>query len=224
MSEISKMKQLIADKEIYRIWYEFYKFALVSTDKEVVSKLKKSKKFYRDWGVDPDLHFDDWWKKHANLFEKDEVEVRVLASGTRVPRGDVVIAIPKDANLTDTLKRVKVLLQEAGASVTKSTHPYQPTEIQGLKRDALAVMVDLQKNVFYDPKLKGAVLRQRVHQFFSGERYKKKENKIPFSFMVGSSWDKTEHADAADRNIRRYRQKIKQLILNVADGEFPGRY
>jgi hypothetical protein len=42
--------------------------------------------------------------------------------------------------------------------------------------------------------------------------------------MVGSSWDKTEHADAADRNIRRYRQKIKQLILNVAGGEFPGKY
>ena len=221
------MKQLIADKEIYRIWYEFYKFALVSTDKEVVSKLKKSKKFYKDWGADPDLHFDEWWKEHVNLFEKDEIEVRVLASGTRVPRGDVVLAIPKDANLTDTLKQVKILLQDAGAtgaSGTKQTHPYQPTEIQGLKRDALAVMVDMQKHVFCDPRVKGAVLRERVHLFFSAERYKKKENKIPFSFMVGSSWDKTEHADGADRNIRRYRQKIKHLMLNVAGGEFPGKY
>ncbi len=61
-------------------------------------------------------------------------------------------------------------------------------------------MVDMQKHVFCDPRVKGAVLRERVHLFFSAERYKKKENKIPFSFMVGSSWDKTEHADGADRN------------------------
>lgn len=221
------MKQLIADKEIYRIWYEFYKFVLVSNDKEVVSKLKKSKKFYKDWGMDPDLHFDDWWKAHSHLFEKEDVAVRLLDPGTRVPRSELVVAIPQDASIADALKQVKALLVDAsvGMVVVKNPrNPYQPTEIQGLKRDALAVMVDLQKHVFYDPKLRGAVLRQRVHQFFSGERYKKKENKIPFSFVVGSSWDKTEHADAADRNIRRYRQKIKQLILNVADGEFPGKY
>lgn len=220
------MKQLFADKEIYRIWYEFYKFALQSTDKTVVSKLKQSKKIYKDWGVDPDLHFDDWWKSHSHLFEKEDVAVRLLDPGTRVPRSELVVAIPRDASVADALKQVKALLMDAGVGAGKGSgsNPYQPTELQGLKRDALAVMVDLQKHVFYDPKLKGAVLRQRVHQFFSGERYKKKENKIPFSFMVGSSWDKKEHADAADRNIRRYRQKIKQLILNVAGGEFPGKY
>ena len=221
------MKPLIADKEIYLIWYEFYRFALQSTDKTVVSKLKKSKKFYKDWGADPELHFDDWWKSHSHLFEKVDVPIRVLTSGTRVPKGDVVLAIPPSSNLTDALKQVRALLKEAGVGgegAQGTSHQFQPTEIQGLKRDALGVMVDLQKNVFYDPKLKGAVLRERVHQFFSGERYKKKDNKIPFSFVVGSSWDKTEHADAADRNIRRYRQKIKQLILNVAGGEFPGKY
>lgn len=220
------MKQLIADKEVYRIWYEFYKFALQSTDKTVVSKLKQSKKIYKDWGADPDLHFDDWWKYHSHLFEKEDVAVRVLDPGTRVPRSELVLAIPQDASLADALKQVKVLLMDAGVGAGKKSgsNPYQPTELQGLKRDALAVMVDLQKHVFCDPDLKGAVLRQRVHHFFSSERYKKKENKIPFSFMVGSSWDKKEHADAADRNIRRYRQKIKQLILNVAGGEFPGKY
>ncbi len=221
------MKPLIADKEVYRIWYEFYRFALQSTDKTVVSKLKKSKKLYKDWGADIDLHFDDWWKEHSCLFEKVEVPIKVLASGSRVPRGDVVLAIPASSNLTDALKQVRALLQEAGVGGGEAkglTHPFQPTEIQGLKRDALGVMVDLQKNVFCDPKLKGAVLRERVHKFFNSERYKKKENKIPFSFVVGSSWDKTEHSEAADRNIRRYRQKIKKLILNVAAGEFPGKY
>jgi hypothetical protein len=222
------MKQLIADKEVYRIWYEFYKFALHSTDKTIVSKLKQSRKVYKDWGADLDLHFDDWWTGHSHLFEREDVAVRVLDPGTRVPRSELVIAIPQDARLVDALKQVKALLMDAGvgggAAAKKSCNPYQPTELQGLKRDALGLMVDLQKHVFNDPKLKGAALRERVHQFFSGERYKKKENKIPFSFMVGSSWDHVEHADAADRNIRRYRQKIKQLILNVADGEFPGKY
>lgn len=35
---------LVADKELFRIWFEFYKLALVSNDKEVQSALRKSKK------------------------------------------------------------------------------------------------------------------------------------------------------------------------------------
>ena len=33
-----------------------------------------------------------------------------------------------------------------------------------------------------------------------------------------------DHTEEAERNIRRYRQKAKKLMLNVASGQFPGKY
>ena len=83
-------------------------------------------------------------------------------------------------------------------------------------------MLDLQRNIFSLGDLKGRALTERVIKFFSSERYKRKQNEIPQSFrlLIGN----LDHLDEADRNIRRYRQKAKKLILNVARGEFPGKY
>ena len=101
-------------------------------------------------------------------------------------------------------------------------HRYAPTEIQGVKRDSLRMMLDLQRHVFSMPDLKGKALTDRVIKFFGSERFKKKQNEVPTVFRL--SLGTQEHTDEAERNIRRYRQKAKKLILNVARGEFPGRY
>ena len=103
-------------------------------------------------------------------------------------------------------------------------HRFAPTEIQGVKRDSLRMMFDLQKNIFSKAQLKGVALRERVLKFFSSERYKKKRNIVPMSFAIDASNRNNDHAAEADRNIRRYRQKAHQLLLNVAQGEFPGKY
>ena len=107
---------------------------------------------------------------------------------------------------------------------TPPKHLYAPTEIQGVKRDSLRMMFDLQKNIFSQSELKGVALRERVLKFFSSERYRKKRNLVPMSFVVDTSNRNDDHSAEADRNIRRYRQKAHQLLFNVANGEFPGKY
>jgi hypothetical protein len=44
------------------------------------------------------------------------------------------------------------------------------------------------------------------------------------SFAIDPANRNSDHGSEADRNIRRYRQKAKKLLLNVASGEFPGKY
>jgi hypothetical protein len=136
----------------------------------------------------------------------------------------VVLEIPTTKARTEVLAEIRSLLPTLlPARPTKSVTggKYLPTEFQGVKRDSLRIMLDLEKRIFRNDKLKGEKLRDRVQKFFNEERYKRKKNKMPVPFYIDTYSDTT---DNVDRNVRRYRQKVKQLILNVANGEFPGRY
>jgi len=44
------------------------------------------------------------------------------------------------------------------------------------------------------------------------------------SFAIDRINRKSDHQEEAYRNIRRYRQKARKLLLNVALGVFPGKY
>jgi hypothetical protein len=78
---------------------------------------------------------------------------------------------------------------------------------------------------FSKHELKGAALRKRVLDFFLSERYKRKTNIVPMVFAVEQgNADHADQADQAARNIIRYRQKAQKLMLNVASGQFPGKY
>ena len=220
---MNKKTPLTADKELLRLWYEFYRLALQSTDKEVVKAVKKSKSFYKEWEVNEGELFDPWWAKHRHLFEQKEF-VRVLADGDKRTEGSVVLEIPTTKARTEVLAEIRSLLPTLlPTRPTKSVTggKYLPTEVQGVKRDSLRIMLDLEKQIFRNDKLKGEKLRERVQKFFNEERYKRKKNKMPVPFYIDTYSDTT---DNVDRNVRRYRQKVKQLILNVANGEFPGRY
>ena len=219
---------LIADKELIRIWYDFYRLALFSTDSEVQKALKKSQKFYADWKGSENLHFDDWWREHRSLF-LDEHIVRLSSTDEVRTNGNIYVTVPKGKSSAEILQEFKTLMDKelpAKMKVRKlpSTHRFAPTEIQGVKRDSLRMMLDLQKGVFFDESLKGAFLRQKVLNFFASERYKKKTNLVPMSFAIDRSNRNSDHQEEADRNIRRYRQKARKLLLNVASGVFPGKY
>ena len=219
---------LIADKELIRIWYEFYRLALSSSDSEIQKALKKSQKFYVDWKGSANLHFDDWWREHRSLF-LDEHIVRLSSTDEVRTNDNIYVTVPKGKSSAEILQEFKTLMDKelpAKMKVRKqpSTHRFAPTEIQGLKRDSLRMMLDLHKGVFSDESLKGASLRQKVLKFFSSERYKKKINLVPMSFAIDRSNRSSDHQEEADRNIRRYRQKARKLLLNVATGVFPGKY
>ena len=142
---------------------------------------------------------------------------------------NLYVTVPRDKSYGDILEEFKTLItielpSKKKGRKTPPKHLYAPTEIQGVKRDSLRMMFDLQKNIFSQSELKGVALRERVLKFFSSERYRKKRNLVPMSFVVDTSNRNDDHSAEADRNIRRYRQKAHQLLLNVAQGKFPGKY
>lgn len=217
---------IIADKEIFRLWYEFYRLALTSSDTDIQKTLKKSRKFYADWEVTQDSHFDDWWRGHRRLFHDVNV-VRLTTDGEERIDSNLYVTVPRGKSYGAILQEFKMLIEKELSPKTKGrkippAHRYAPTEIQGVKRDSLRILLDLQKNVFSKSDLKGIALRSRIHKFFSSERYKKKRNVVPMSFAVHQA--REDHSDEADRNIRRYRQKARRLLMNVASGKFPGKY
>jgi hypothetical protein len=217
---------IIADKELFRLWYEFYRLALASSDTDIQKALKKSQTFYADWEVAPDLYFDEWWRTHRKLFHDVNV-VRLTADSEEKSDAYLYVTVPRGKSYGDILEEFKMLIEQELPSKMKGRktpppHRYAPTEIQGVKRDSIRMMLDLQRNIFSKSELKGVALRNRIHKFFSSERYKKKRNIVPMSFAVHEA--REDHSDEADRNIRRYRQKARQLLMNVASGKFPGKY
>ena len=219
---------IIADKELFRLWYEFYRLALVSSDVDVQKALKKSHSHYADWHGSENLRFDEWWRNHRSLFHDTNV-VRITDPDAIKTEENLYVTVPRDKSYGDILEEFKTLIANELPSKKKGRktppkHLYAPTEIQGVKRDSLRMMFDLQKNIFSQSELKGVALRERVLKFFSSERYRKKRNLVPMSFVVDTSNRNDDHSAEADRNIRRYRQKAHQLLLNVAQGKFPGKY
>lgn len=219
---------IIADKELFRLWYEFYRLALQSSDPAIKKALKKSSNFYADWDAHENLYFDEWWKTHRSLF-LDSNRVAVTAIDAVRTGDNLYVTVPRGKAYGDILQEFKILIEQELPSLVKGrktppTHRYAPTEIQGVKRDPLRLLLALQKNVFADSTLQGLALRERVIKFFSSERYKRKENVVPMSFMISKGNRQDDHSPEADRSVRRYRQKGKKLLLNVASGQFPGKY
>ena len=214
---------LIADKELFRIWFEFYKLALVSKDTKVQSALRKTKKFYSEWGTDTGVHFDDWWSTHSHLFV-DTDSVRLMNGTARTDKTHLYVAVPRTRSINVAVQEFEELLRaEFKTTRTKRTHVpihrFAPTEIQGFKRETMRLTLDLMKNVFIDESLKSDALYQKVEDYLQKDRYKKQKNEIPKLFE-----DMTSGNEDAKRNIRRYRSRGKKILLNVANGEFPGKY
>jgi len=218
-------RMLIADKEIFRIWYEYYKIALKSEDVEIKKALKQSSDFYREWGTDSELHFDDWWVSHQNLFNDDD-KVKVVNSTSNVDSHHLFISVPKNRPIEMIQEEFnEILKKELNGRQNRLQlpfHKFAPTEIQGFKRETTRLHLELQKFVFHDESLKGEKLFKRVEKFFSSERFKRKLNEVPEPFKpdrfaLGDNQD-------AQRNIRRYRQRSRNILMNVAKGVFPGKY
>jgi hypothetical protein len=217
-----KRHPLIARKEILRLWYEFYRLALKSTDKGVQAALKKSQNLYAPWEVKLDEAFDDWWQTHEQLFREQVSSIRIFDADEVRTDSNLYVVIPKrlaHKAIVEGIQRLLAIEDPTARGQRRKVppqHRYAPTEIQGLKIESLRLLLALMQHVFADTTLRGQSLVDRVRVYFSVERYKRKQNTIPQPFQ-GTS----EHVS---RNIRRYRQRGKKLLLNVASGKFPGAF
>jgi len=230
---MKQKKPLTADKELFRLWYEFYLLALTDTDKTVVQAVKKSKKFYADWEVKIDQRFDDWWVTHRQLFEQQEF-VRLISNEDGRRENTLLIEIPRNKSRTEVFNEIKEILLEKLPVQNKKSEVinlrYQPTEIQGSKSASLRLLLDLERKIFRNQRLKGEALRNRVLVFLEKERFKKEKTlkrNFPAAMQIATYRQKDEMKSTlanVDRYVRRYRQKARQIVINVANGQFPGKY
>ena len=124
------------------------------------------------------------------------------------------------------LKDVKPLIQGAIATQKRTfkkskkvpTSAYRLTEGAEPKLLAVREMLTVYRDVYLKNKdLRGANLLDKVHGFYLG---RKRRAKVPTPLLHDKYGDKS----VAMRNMRRYITKAERVMLNVANGEFPGKY
>ncbi len=228
--------------EAYRLWFEYLKVALLLKDantkhfdKQVKGKIDKLKgaflvrpTFYNAWGVTPTTKFDPWWKTHSHLFEEQFI-VRLLKDGDEKRDPDaIIVEIPLNKSVTELSRAVSIIIQDAHADRNVPTRKnkmqskalYQLSKGSEPKLEILREMLTVFKDVYLkNPKLRGEDLVKAVHAFYIG-RKNKIYNKIPDSLT--HRYD--PHGETVKRNTRRYINNAAQIIINVAAGEFPGKY
>ena len=213
-------------REAYRLWFEYLQVARNSSLTRVREALKQSAPFYAPWGDFSTAKFDHWWKQKGNLFE-DKYIVRQLEAAQRPSSPEsLIIEIPLTRSPTELIKDVKALIQEAFATRKRAmkkskrapTSAYRLTEGAEPKLLAVREMLTVYRDVYLKNKeLRGAELLEKVHAYYLG---RKRRTKVPTPLL----YDKYRDKSVAMRNMRRYITKAERVMLNVASGQFPGKY
>jgi hypothetical protein len=215
-------------RENYRLWFEYLKLARTSSDKDVRRALEQSRAFYAPWGTDTTVKFDAWWKTHAALFE-DKHQIRVLQPGEeRSDPAALVLEIPLTRSATAIISQIRPLLEDAVAVHAKSARKskLQPTASYRLTVGAEPKLLAIRESLtiyrevcLKNPGLKGHSLLNAVHAYYLGRKVAKKA-KVPIPLLYTNDIDRIR----AMKNLNRYIHRAKDIMLNVAKGDFPGRY
>lgn len=220
-------KNIVLRKEFYRLWFEFYKMSLNSTDPKITKHLDNSLKIYYRWGNVKNTHFDDWWKTHDELFEEESIKVLSKKESIQFDN-HVILQIPVNQSVSDLLKLIRPILNKEHKLLnTRRKNKSIVTGSFSLKDDSepkLTVLKDVlyvYRDVYLKyPKLKGKAFREKVYEFYKTNF--KKRTSIPATIFMGN--DSRSESQRVNRNIRRWIQWGKEIQLNVLKGEFPGNY
>jgi hypothetical protein len=215
-------------REAYRLWFEYLRVARTSSLASVQAALRQSSLFYAPWGDVTNVTFNTWWKEKGQLFE-DKFVVRKLTSGEQPSDPNaLIIEIPLSRSPTVLIKNVKALIQDAVAvraqaskkSKKVPTSAYRLTEGAEPKLLAVREMLTVYRDVYLkNPNLRGYPLLKKIHAFYQG-RKNKRWAKVPMPLLPDPYGDTVR----AQRNMRRYIDKAERVMLNVANGQFPGEY
>lgn len=223
-------KTLVLRKEFYRIWFEFYKISLNSTDPVILKKLNHSlTTYYYKWGDVKNTHFDDWWKKHDYLFEEESI--RVINKDDLIEFDNhIILQIPVNQSVSDLMKNIRTVLskehklkntRKKNKSIT--TSQFSLTEGSEPKLSVLKDVLNvfrLYTEVTNRDDTKGKKFREIIYNFYR-TNFKVKTS-IPSTLILGSNT--RGESQRVNRNIRRWIQWGKKIQLNVLNGQFPGKY
>ncbi len=123
------VKKMANRMEAYRLWFEYYKVALLlrdannsKLDAQVKGKIDKLKgaflvrpTFYNSWEVTPATKFDPWWKSHSHLFEEQYIVRRLKDGEVKKDPDSIIVEIPLNKSVTELTQTVKSIIEDAHA-------------------------------------------------------------------------------------------------------------
>lgn len=215
---------ILLRKETYRLWFEFYKLALASTDNRVVSALKGSADYYKAWGDVRSIKFDAWWQTHQDLFS--EVKTKSLTTfDDRQTLDSLLIEVPLNQSISRLLGDIKAILIDAQRRLkpnyrkkkTTFTKGYQLTKGAEPKLETIRSLLNIYRDVYLpNNKPKFTKTLDLVDVYF-----KSKNKTIPNSLVFDQNQGGKENAR---KNLSRWMTWAELIVLNVANGQFPGKY
>jgi hypothetical protein len=222
-------KILPLKKEFYRIWFEFYKISLTSTNPTILKNLKKSDDFYTSWGDVERTTFNDWWDSHRHLFEEQSVSI-IEDVITRKYPDSLILEVPINQSTTVLLKKIRQLIDEEQTKRSRQPKKFRVITSQFVISDrsepklvVLKDVLNIYRDVYLkDTNLRGKKLLNEVYKYYKG-RKRKDHQRLPKTIDDRGS-TKEEDIKRITRNLRRWIQWGDTITLNGSKGEFPGKY
>lgn len=213
-----------------KYWFDFLRIAHQSQDSEVISNLKKDT--YESWGDYLNTPFNEWWKKHSNLFhEPPSIKLKQLNVGDEVQEGVFTIQFPYTYAPTTAAKIFKEMYNREFETRRTDKKKLKKTyrgkfslSVDDLKVDRLRYYLIYAKKVylpikFGDTKSSIRKFHTKAEEVFSTVTKLKgssKQSTVPFQ--------KDSAHENNIRNVRRYNVYADNIIFNVSLGIFPGTY
>lgn len=216
------IQPLLLRKENYRLWFEFYKLCCLSTEIRVIKNLERTKDFYKSWGDVRGVKFDDWWDKHQNLFT--EPVVKVLDDlKNRQTDNSLIVEVPLNQSTSKIIESLKKLIDcEQKPNYRKKkvrfTKSYQLTKGSEPKLEKIRNILNVYRDV-YLPNRKPSIPKtlELTIKYYD----KKKKMVLPDSLKLTNHLSNQKNVE---RNLGRWMKWGETIMMNVSNGEFPGKY
>ncbi len=225
-----RQSKLASRRENYRLWFEFLRLARKSNRKDVREALKRSANLYVHWGDVEAEGFHVWWKVKGHLFEELHSVRRLQPTEQPSDPNALIVEIPLNQSPTKLTRKVKALVEEAWneknkeqrrKSKTVASAHYHLSEGSEPKLRAVREMLTIYRDVHLkDTSVIGRDLLEAIEAYYK-KRKQRKFARVPMALVLPGY-----NADISTpmRNLRRYITKAEKIVLNVANGEFPGKY
>jgi hypothetical protein len=210
--------KLTARRENYRLWFEYLRLAMKSTDRKVIEALKRSAHFYEPWGDIESEKFDAWWKRAGHLFEERYVVRKLGPNEQPSDPKSLVVEVPLNQSPTKLARLVKPIIEEAWAEQNKESKRKNKTVASASchltvgaepKLRTIREMLTVYGNVYLkNSHLQGRELLEAIDTYYK-KRKQKRFAKVPMALSLpGTNTD----IDTPMRNLRRYITKAEREL------------
>ncbi len=225
-------------KEPYRLWFQFLKLAQQNSD----FRVKKTK--YTEWGDIQNVSFRKWWSDiGSKLITLGSVGVHVTTAATCDTDIYHLVAIPRTISPTTARDQVLKLMKELVKTEGGGSLKWKLTEGKQLKVESVRAYLhtyEAQAKLIKQALANGGKASDvkamhvlcEVRSYYNKKKERYKNNLIPVDSMPvrltngGNITDVSlidpDDSHEALKAVNEYLRKAKNILTNVANGEFPG--